>query len=240
VDLTSPYFSIVALQVWIYTLSNNPIFIPNESERIHPKKEGNPMKSRIFPITLLLALFLSTASTAVFAKSKEKQLTPTTHVESQTTEITAKVKSINYDDRHVVLVGPAGNEVTVKVSEDVKNFKQIKKGDEVNVKYNESLVWFIRKKGEKVKPTKDVTTEASTASVGEKPAMDKSKTLDLVATITAIDDKTPAVTLKGPEGNSMTIKVRDPENLKGVKVGDQVDITYTESVAVNVEKAKKK
>jgi Cu/Ag efflux protein CusF len=188
----------------------------------------------------MLALFLSAAVFAKTKKTEEKQLTPTTHVESQTTEITAKVKSINYDDRHVVLVGPAGNEVTVKVSEDVKNFKQIKKGDEVNVNYNESLVWFIRKKGEKVTPTKGVTTEASTAAVGQKPALDKSKTLDLIATIEAIDPKTPAVTLKGPEGNTMTIRVQDPENLKGVKVGDQVDITYTESIAVNVEKAKKK
>ena len=196
------------------------------------------MKTKISLITLSLALFLSAA---VFAKEKKaEQLTPTTNVESQTLEVTAKVKSIDYDSRHVELEGPTGNLVMVKASEDVKNFKQIKKGDDVVVKYNESLVWFIRKKGEKVTPTKTVSTEASTAPMGAKPALDKSKTIDMVATIQEIDNKTPAVTLKGPEGRVVTIKVRDPKNLEGVKVGDQVDISYSESVAVNVEKAKKK
>jgi len=195
------------------------------------------MKTRIFSATLLSALFLSIVA---FAKNEVKQATPTSHVVSEAVEITAKVKSINYGDRHVVLVGPSGNEVTVKVSNEVKNFKQIKKGDEVNVKYNESLVWFIRKMGDKVTPDKSLTTTSSTAAPGQKPTLDKSATLDLVATIQAIDKKIPTVTLKGPQGNTMTIKVKDPTNLEGVKVGDQVDISYSESLAINVEKAPKK
>jgi hypothetical protein len=44
----------------------------------------------------------------------------------------------------------------------------------------------------------------------------------------------------GPKGNKETIKVRDPKNLNGVKVGDMVDITYTESLAIKVDEAPKK
>jgi hypothetical protein len=36
------------------------------------------------------------------------------------------------------------------------------------------------------------------------------------------------------------VKVQDPKNLENVKVGDQVAITYTEALAISVEKAKKK
>jgi len=44
----------------------------------------------------------------------------------------------------------------------------------------------------------------------------------------------------GPRGNSETIKVKDPQKLVGVKVGDMVDLTYTESLAIKVEEAPKK
>jgi cysteine synthase len=47
------------------------------------------------------------------------------------------------------------------------------------------------------------------------------------------------VTLKGPQGNSQTIKARNPANLKKVKVGDLVDITYTELLGLKVEEAPK-
>jgi hypothetical protein len=46
------------------------------------------------------------------------------------------------------------------------------------------------------------------------------------------------VTLTGPGGGSQTIKARDPANLKKVQVGDLVDITYTEAVAISVTQAK--
>jgi len=55
--------------------------------------------------------------------------------------------------------------------------------------------------------------------------------------ITAIDPTVPTVTFKGPAGNTRTIKVRHPEKLEGVKVGDTVEITYTEAFAIKVEEA---
>jgi hypothetical protein len=45
-------------------------------------------------------------------------------------------------------------------------------------------------------------------------------------------------TLRGPEGKVVDVKVRNPKNLENVKEGDQVVITYTEAVAVSVEKPK--
>ena len=57
--------------------------------------------------------------------------------------------------------------------------------------------------------------------------------------VVAIDPAIPSVTFKGPEGNTKTIKVKDPKKLNGVKIGDMVDITYTESLAIKVDKAPK-
>jgi hypothetical protein len=57
------------------------------------------------------------------------------------------------------------------------------------------------------------------------------------ATIEAIDKPASKVTLKGPEGNKVTFKVRDPKKLDVVNVGDQVQITYTRALAIAVEPA---
>jgi hypothetical protein len=37
----------------------------------------------------------------------------------------------------------------------------------------------------------------------------------VTATITAVDRKAQTVTIKGPQGNTETIKVKDPKNLEG-------------------------
>ena len=58
--------------------------------------------------------------------------------------------------------------------------------------------------------------------------------------ITAIDPTVPSVTFKGPQGNTRTLKVLHPEKLQGVNVGDTVDVTYTEALAIKVDAAPKK
>ena len=55
------------------------------------------------------------------------------------------------------------------------------------------------------------------------------------STITAIDLAKGTFTLTGPGGRSQTLKARDIANLRKVKVGDLVDITYSEAVAVSVQ-----
>ena len=57
----------------------------------------------------------------------------------------------------------------------------------------------------------------------------------VTATIAAIDKDAGTVTLRSADGELTTIKARHPENLERVVVGDLVEITYTEALAVSVE-----
>ena len=57
--------------------------------------------------------------------------------------------------------------------------------------------------------------------------------------ITAIDKKARTVTVKGPQGGTETIKAKDPKNLEGLKVGDMVEITYTQALAISLDKSGK-
>lgn len=63
------------------------------------------------------------------------------------------------------------------------------------------------------------------------------QTIELTATITAIDPATRAVTLKGPQGREATV-IAGPEvkNFGKLKVGDQVQAQYVEALMVELKK----
>jgi hypothetical protein len=87
---------------------------------------------------------------------------------------------------------------------------------------------------EQAEPGATAMSALETAEPGQKPAGVMATELSVVATIDAINKDAETVTLKGPEGNTKTVKVRNPANLEIVAVGDQVMITLTRAVAVNV------
>jgi hypothetical protein len=63
------------------------------------------------------------------------------------------------------------------------------------------------------------------------------KTVNVTATITAIDKATRDVTLKGPKGNELTVTAGpDMKNFDKLKVGDQVDAKYVEAVTLQLVK----
>jgi len=157
---------------------------------------------------------------------------------SQTIELQATVSAIDQQTRMVTLKGGDGKEFTFYVDERARNLPQVKVGDVVRVAYVVALAWKLNKSHKQV-PSPEVETEASRANPGAKPSGAVARRMSITASIEAIDLAHGTVTLKDPEGNSRTIKARNPSNLKKVKVGDLVDITYTESVALKIEPAPK-
>jgi hypothetical protein len=183
-----------------------------------------------FVFTVIIGLSFVAA-----AMAEDKK--PTIKKENVVT-VKATVEAIDLDTRVVKLKGPKGNVFDLKVGEEAKNLPQVKVGDLVVVKYYESIAAEVKKPGEPGGVT--ASGGLATAKPGEKPAGVVANQVTITATVEAIAPKKNNVTLKGPEGNSVRVKVQDPKNLKNVKVGDQVVITYTEALAISVEKPKKK
>jgi len=148
---------------------------------------------------------------------------------------TARVKAIDQQTRQVTLQRADGSEVTIHADETVRNLPQIQVGDEVTASYYESLAYEVKKPGTTA-PGATVTEETGRAKLGEKPAGAGARVTTIVTTITGIDKAAGTVTLQGPTGRATTVKARDPRNLDRVVVGDLVEITYTEAVAVSVDK----
>ena len=159
--------------------------------------------------------------------------------ESTLVTVTATVEAIDQKTRMVTLKGPQGNSVTFKAGEQIKNLSQVKVGDSVLAKYYESVAVEVKKPGE-AKPGVTTQEAVTRAKPGETPKGLAVSQVTVTTTITAIDKKKPSVTLKGADGKTTTVKVRNPKNLENVKVGDQVVITYTEALALSLEKAPKK
>ncbi len=156
----------------------------------------------------------------------------------QTVEATATVEAVDLDKRLVTLKDPDGHVFHVMVGEQVRNLPQVKVGDLVKVKYYESVAVQVMKPGEAPGGTQAAVT-GERAKPGEKPGGVIAGQVTVTATVVAIDAKKQHVALKGPEGNIVDVKVQDPKNLENVQVGDEVVITYTEALAISVEKAKK-
>ena len=154
-------------------------------------------------------------------------------VAANVVEITASVQAVNKADRTVTIKGPRGHVQTVEAGPEVKNFDQIKVGDMVALRYVEALSLELKKEG-KAPVARTDSAMGATAKPGEKPAAGVGRQIHVVANVVAVDAATQTVTLKGLK-QSAELKVRDPEQFKLVKVGDQVEATYTEAVALSVE-----
>ena len=151
------------------------------------------------------------------------------------TKVTATVESIDLAQRHVVLKGPSGKVIPLTVGPEVRNLDKVKVGDRVAVEYLEALSLTLKKDGKELRSRKDTESGVRSAA-GESPAAAVSQQIDVTAEIIAVKPKTQTITLRGPK-EVVDLKVRDPEQFKLVKVGDQVQAVYTEALALALEPA---
>ena len=157
----------------------------------------------------------------------------------QTVKLTATITAIDPATRAVTLKGPQGREMTVTAGPEVKNFAQMKVGDQVTAEYVEAVTLELKKGGKAIVARTEQTDVASPAKAGDKPAGIAGRQVKVTADVVAVDPATQTVTLKGPK-QTVDLKVRDPAQFKLINVGDQVEANYAEALAIAVEPAAKK
>ena len=154
-------------------------------------------------------------------------------------EITAKgtVESVDAERRTVTVKFDGGYTEVVSVSPEVKRLDEVKAGARVNLRYYESVVLQLRKAGDTSPAPVASDRTATTPGTGENPGGTAARQRKATVTVISMDKMAPSITVKTPEGYTVTRRVNDPKNLDGVSVGDQIDITYTEAMLVHVEPA---
>ena len=146
---------------------------------------------------------------------------------------TGTIEAIEAASRTITIKKPDGTFVTTIAGPDIKRFPELKIGDTVSARYYENVIVRVKAPGE---PDVVSSAKGTTGSEQVLPGGTKAKQLTITATITAIDQTTPSITFTGPNGWKYSSKVQDTAALAKVKVGDKVDIVWTEAVLVSVDR----
>lgn len=183
-------------------------------------------------VTSALAAVFCVGATASFAQAPEP-----VHV-TKTQSVSATVKSIDQNKRLVELTD--GKETTtIQVPPEVRNLSQVKVGDHVVVSYHEGLAAEFKKKGEsQTVGVLDTTSATARMPEGGQPGAAVGNKVRTTVVIQGVDKATNSVTFTGPAGMTRTVEVQDPKAQKfisSLKQGDEVELTYTEALAVTVE-----
>jgi hypothetical protein len=92
---------------------------------------------------------------------------------------------------------------------------------------------------EKEKPL-SFTEDTVKATGATAPAAVTARQIKAVTTIEALNRLTQTITVMGPRGGIVKARVEDPKRLEQVRIGQTIVITYTEAVAISLEKASAK
>ncbi|HEY7365173.1 MAG TPA: hypothetical protein VIE37_13790 [Methylomirabilota bacterium] len=153
--------------------------------------------------------------------------------EARVVKVKGTVVAVDKVNRTITLKGPKRT-LTLDV-QDPSKLEVVKVGDPVVAAYVEAVAIEVKKAGA---ATPGVTVQESRvgSKPGETPAGAIGREVTVTGTITAVDRKAQTVTIKGPQGNQETLKVKNPKNLEGVKAGDMVELTYAQAFAVSLDK----
>jgi hypothetical protein len=185
--------------------------------------------NKVFAILTSMLLLASTGWAGESATDKPSLST------SQSMMVTANVEAINHETREITLTGPESGSVTFIASEEARNLAQVSVGDTVIAEYVQSMSIEVFA-NEGYEPGAGEISVMGRSEVGDMPAMTALDALVVTAIVEEINIEANTFKLRGPSGLVKEYEARNPENLKKADVGDIVVITYTQGVAISVEK----
>jgi Cu/Ag efflux protein CusF len=154
--------------------------------------------------------------------------------EARQIKMRGTISAIDKEKSTVTLKGQKGRTITLDVQDPAK-LDALKVGDPVVGTYIEAIAIEVKKAGSGT-PGASVEERRAGSKPGENPAGVMARQISITATVTAVNKQAPSVTIKGPGGKVETVKVQDAKNLANVKAGDLVEITYTQALAVALDK----
>jgi uncharacterized lipoprotein YajG len=195
---------------------------------------------KLITCAIVCGAFLALSQNIIIA-AEQTETKPVTRHEAELTTVTATVEAVDLEKREVTLKGPRGNKVTLEADKSVKRLDEIKPGDLVRASYYQSIAAELREPTAEEKANPLVVEEgAAKTPHTEAPALGVARRATAVATIESVDRSAQTITVKGPRGKTVTAKVEKPENLEKMQEGKTIVITYTEALALSLEKVGKK
>ena len=173
-------------------------------------------------VTLAAALTLATAAVTL-AQQKE--------IPGEMVTVKGEVEAVDHTQRVLTLKMEDDTYENIHVPKGARGFDEIKIGDSLQVRYYDNVTARLKKPGE---------PDVSMAELGAIPARSASPggTISaqrkMTVKVTAIDKERGVATYEGPHGYKYSRRIQDKEIAKKLKVGDRIDVTWTEAVQISV------
>lgn len=193
------------------------------------------MNRRMLPAALASALLVAAAPALAQGQPPRRQ-GPAPVSAERGIETVAIVESIDQRSRQVLLRREDGTLYTLHAGPQVRNLAQVKAGDRVVLRYLEAVVVALAPPGSAA-PTRSQGTAGLRAAQGERPGLAAGEVISRQVKVTALDPGSGTVSFQESSKPIETVVLRRPEMrefAKGLKVGDEVTISYAEAMMIAV------
>ena len=174
------------------------------------------------------ALAQSVSATAVAAKAPGQRMV------GGEIEVRAMVVELDKAGRLVTLRGPKGGFVTVNVPASVQNFEQVQLGDSLVIRYTAAVAAQLEPASKSGIRERTETMQVARTASGDVPGAAGARSVEILATIKAVDKKAGTVTLRGVK-RTVELDVPPGVDITKLKVGDDVRAVYVEAAVVKIE-----
>jgi hypothetical protein len=150
---------------------------------------------------------------------------------------TASVVGLARPERIVTLRREDGSQIALRVGDGVRNFDRIAVGDTLRVKYKETLAATKIPAGQVGRPA-EAAVGAVRAKPGEKPGGGLGLAVSVPVRIESIDRERGIVVFSISSGELIAHRIQTSEGrefVAGLAVGDNVQLDYSEGLALAVE-----
>lgn len=189
-------------------------------------------------VLVLALLALSGATPYAMAQMVEKMPSKMTEMmpiaaDADAEQIETKILAVDPAQRLVTLETPNGPTV-VQVGDKVKNLAQVKAGDTLRITYNLAVATAIKRGGDPIRSSVQAQSGAQVMQKGTVLA-GSGMTEDMItANVTMVDVAKNRITVQGPAGRIVSMKLPEPGMAAQIRVGDQLEIAYRLAMAVQV------
>jgi hypothetical protein len=183
------------------------------------------VRATLFSLAILIALIGGCASSPEPLEVSDIQV------------IEATVTGVDVGKRLVSLRGPEGNTLLINVQPEVRNLAQVSAGDKLKVSYTRALIASMTEPGQ-ASTEVPVVAAAARAPEGGMPGVAAGAVISATVEIISVGTDGKTLTFRGPAGELRSIDVErevSRDFVRELSPGDQVDMTYSEAVAVEVE-----
>lgn len=183
------------------------------------------MKSVILSVIGILSFVLTTP---VIAQEKAGA------VAAAAIETVVTVVDVDRTKRTVIVRGPEGREVSIKVPPEAQNLDQVQPGSRFKVRYLESVAVSIKKGGA---ASSSAGRSVTLAPKGDVPGGIVVNMVQIAGVVESIDYGSRKLSVRGPEGRVLNITASDDvQGLEQIQTGDSISVEYTESLAMRMIK----